>query len=95
MTVFILSFVVMLAIVLAMSVGVLMGRKPIKGTCGGMSALGVGTACDICGGDTRKCEEEQDSYSKIKGSAQSDSNPLAYSAVENKAAEKKPDTNRP
>ena len=60
MTVFILSFLVMLGIVIAMSVGVLLGRKPIKGSCGGMSALGIGTACDICGGDTSKCESESE-----------------------------------
>ena len=56
-TVFVVFFV-MLLIVVAMSVGVLMGRKPISGSCGGMSALGMEVACDICGGDTAKCDEE-------------------------------------
>ncbi|SEF99924.1 (Na+)-NQR maturation NqrM [Marinobacterium lutimaris] len=55
----ILTFVVLLCIITAMSVGVLMGRKPIAGSCGGMSALGMDTACDICGGDQSKCDEEQ------------------------------------
>jgi hypothetical protein len=35
-----------------------MGRKPISGSCGGMSSLGMEVACDICGGDKGKCEEE-------------------------------------
>jgi hypothetical protein len=35
-----------------------MGRKPISGSCGGMSALGMEVACDICGGDKGKCEKE-------------------------------------
>ncbi|TBR45125.1 (Na+)-NQR maturation NqrM [Marinomonas agarivorans] len=48
----------MLLVVIAMSVGVLLGRKPISGSCGGMSALGMEVACDICGGDTAKCEKE-------------------------------------
>ncbi|MCW4629954.1 MULTISPECIES: (Na+)-NQR maturation NqrM [Marinomonas] len=54
----VLAFVLMLLLVTAMSVGVLMGRKPISGSCGGMSALGMEVACDICGGDKGKCEKE-------------------------------------
>lgn len=54
----VLAFVLMLLLVAAMSVGVLMGRKPISGSCGGMSALGMEVACDICGGDKGKCEKE-------------------------------------
>ncbi|TDO99623.1 (Na+)-NQR maturation NqrM [Marinomonas balearica] len=54
----ILAFVLMLLLVAAMAVGVLMGRKPISGSCGGMSALGMEVACDICGGDKGKCEKE-------------------------------------
>jgi hypothetical protein len=41
----------------AMSIGVIMGRKPLAGSCGGMAALGMKLDCEICGGDTRKCEE--------------------------------------
>ncbi len=59
MDIMILTFVVLLGIIIAMSVGVLMGRKPIAGSCGGMSALGMETACDICGGDKVRCEKEQ------------------------------------
>lgn len=54
----ILAFSLMLLLVAAMAVGVLMGRKPISGSCGGMSALGMEVACDICGGDKGKCEKE-------------------------------------
>ena len=52
-----LSFVILLAIVAAMSIGVMRGRKPISGSCGGLNNLGVGGACEICGGDTNKCDE--------------------------------------
>ena len=40
----ILSFVVLILIVVGMAVGVLMGRKPIAGSCGGMTALGMDVA---------------------------------------------------
>lgn len=56
----VLAFGLMLLLVAAMAVGVLMGRKPISGSCGGMSALGMEVACDICGGDKGKCDEENE-----------------------------------
>ena len=58
MTEVILAFLLMVLIILAMSVGVIVTRKPIKGSCGGIAALGMDTSCDICGGDTSKCDEE-------------------------------------
>ncbi|MBE0507723.1 MAG: (Na+)-NQR maturation NqrM [Marinospirillum sp.] len=59
MQMFLLTLVVLGSIILIMSVGVLMGRKPIAGSCGGMSALGMDTECDICGGNQEICETEQ------------------------------------
>lgn len=41
-----------------MAVGVMAGRQPIKGSCGGMGALGIDTACEICGGDPKRCDEQ-------------------------------------
>ena len=58
MEMMLVTFVVMLVLVSAMAIGVIMGRDPIKGSCGGMSALGLETACDICGGNPAKCDEE-------------------------------------
>ena len=58
MTLFLISFLVVGLVIAGMAVGVLAGRPPIKGSCGGMGALGVDTACDICGGDPRRCDEE-------------------------------------
>ena len=58
MSVFFMSFVVMALVVAAMAIGVILGREPIKGSCGGMGALGIDTACDICGGDPKRCDEE-------------------------------------
>jgi hypothetical protein len=59
MSLFLISFAIVAVMVLAMSVGVLAGRGPIKGSCGGMSALGIDTECDICGGDPDKCDSSE------------------------------------
>ncbi len=60
-----LVFMFMLLVVLAMSVGVLMGRKPIAGSCGGIANLGIEKdECPICGGDTKKCEEAGEEVGK-------------------------------
>ena len=57
MITFIFAFVLLATIIAAMAVGVIFQNKPIKGSCGGMAALGMDTACDICGGDRMKCDE--------------------------------------
>ena len=51
-----LTFSILLLIFLSMSIGVMFGRKPISGSCGGLAALGEGTDCEICGGDPAKCK---------------------------------------
>ena len=56
MTTVVLAFTVMLLLVAAMAVGVIMGRKPITGSCGGMKALGLDMECEICGGDPDRCD---------------------------------------
>ena len=73
MEIFVFTFLFFALMIGAMSVGVLMGRKPIKGSCGGMSALGIDTSCDVCGGDPNKCENEQVGSEKKAGD-------LAYDA---------------
>ena len=59
MQVFFLAFVAFLIVATIMAVGVLLGRKPISGSCGGVgAALGEKDyVCDLCGGDEAKCEE--------------------------------------
>jgi uncharacterized protein len=46
----------MLVIVAGMAVGVMFGRKPISGSCGGMKALGMNVECEICGGNPAACD---------------------------------------
>ncbi len=57
---FVLVFIAMLAIVAAMSVGVMFGRPPIKGSCGGLGQLGIDAECEICGGSPARCAEARD-----------------------------------
>lgn len=56
MSTMILAFLFMVFMVSAMAIGVIMGRKPISGSCGGMKALGMNMECDICGGSPERCE---------------------------------------
>jgi hypothetical protein len=65
MQIFLLALAGLLIITTIMAVGVLMGRKPISGSCGGVgAALGKDDyVCDICGGDESKCEEINSSNS--------------------------------
>ena len=77
----VLAFVALL--IAGMAVGVLMGRKPLAGSCGGMSALGMEVACDICGGDTAICEEVQaDNSYKAEGGERANAGALAYDATQ-------------
>jgi uncharacterized protein len=75
MAMFLVSFLVMSLVIAGMAVGVMMGRGPLKGSCGGMGALGIDTACDICGGDPQRCDEETRGGEGDKAQAQ-----LFYSA---------------
>ncbi|WP_422909027.1 (Na+)-NQR maturation NqrM [Pseudomonas sp. MAC6] len=54
---FVVVFLTMLLVVGMMAVGVIMGRKPIAGSCGGIANLGIEKECSICGGSREKCEE--------------------------------------
>ncbi|MEJ2531521.1 MAG: (Na+)-NQR maturation NqrM [Halioglobus sp.] len=53
-----ISMLIVGLVMAGMAVGVMAGRQPIKGSCGGMGALGIDTACEICGGDPKRCDEE-------------------------------------
>ncbi len=80
MEIYLLSFGFLVIIVSAMAIGVIVANKPIKGSCGGMSALGIDTECDICGGNPKKCEEE--TARKAVESKTSSAKDLSYNAAE-------------
>ena len=56
MIVYVVVFIVFALIMAAMAVGVMMGRSPLKGSCGGLGALGVEKSC----GCTDACKNEVD-----------------------------------
>lgn len=75
MTTFIIAFLLMFLVVGLMAVGVMAGRKPIAGSCGGIAAIGIEKECSICGGDRQKCEEVNSAASTTEGES------LAYDAT--------------
>lgn len=71
---FLVVFLAMVLVVGMMAIGVIMGRKPIAGSCGGIANLGIEKECSICGGSREKCEE----VNRDKDEAKTD---LAYDAT--------------
>jgi|694.fasta_scaffold00009_89 hypothetical protein len=56
-TIFVIVLVVLLVVVAAMSIGVLAGRKPIQGSCGGLGSA-TGSSCSMCS-NRENCTEAQ------------------------------------
>jgi len=76
---FLVVFLAMLLVVGMMAIGVIMGRKPIAGSCGGIANLGIEKECSICGGSREKCEEvNRDPVNRDPDAASAD---LAYDAT--------------
>jgi hypothetical protein len=76
MELFFVSLVVIGLVIAGMSIGVLAGRSPIKGSCGGIGALGADAACVICGGNPQRCDEE------TRGGAAGNEKPALYYPAE-------------
>ncbi len=53
MTTLLLTLLMMVLIMLAMAIGVILKKKPIKGSCGGLNAIGLEAECEICGNRSR------------------------------------------
>ena len=57
---YVLALLLFMGIMAAMAVGVIFGRAPIKGSCGGLGAAGIDQECEICGGDPQRCDNGGD-----------------------------------
>ena len=57
MATLLITFVFFVVLFAGMAVGVIMRRKPITGTCGGLNKFGGRGDCEICGGDQSKCDD--------------------------------------
>lgn len=66
MTTVVLAFLVMVALLAAMAIGVILGCKPISGSCGGMKALGLDVECEICGGNPELCDSTADEVPNMR-----------------------------
>jgi hypothetical protein len=60
MNMFLIVFAVMLLFFALMGVGLIVARKPIRGTCASLSTIDIGGPCEICGGDPAKCDNNDD-----------------------------------
>lgn len=83
----VLAFLFMLVVVAAMSIGVIMGRKPIAGSCGGMKTLGLDAECEVCGGNPQVCERAEGSGLSRIPEARRRAASLASDAAEDAPAE--------
>ena len=58
---FLLAFALFVILVGGMAVGVMMKRKPIAGSCGGLNNIGDGDTCTVCGkvvGDNKDIKDK-------------------------------------
>lgn len=60
MAIFLVAFLLMLLLVSGMAVGVIAGRKPIQGSCGGLKTIGVACDCETPCERRLRAEREQE-----------------------------------
>lgn len=59
MEIFLITLSVFLLVILAMSIGVLLKRKGIQGSCGGLANVMGKAGCDACGSEGGCRQENQ------------------------------------
>ena len=64
MDTFLFTLAIFLTVILIMSVGVLFGKSPIKGSCGGIAALMGDKDCEICE-NKHECDDFQVASQKM------------------------------
>jgi hypothetical protein len=61
MAIFIVTFALMLLAIAGMAIGVLCGRTPIAGSCGGLNAVNGSSECQSC---SRPCSSKRAAMAK-------------------------------
>ena len=62
MQVLLATLVIFGVVMIAMAIGYIFMKKPIKGSCGGlstMSDIGLTGPCEICGEDPKTCKKKK------------------------------------
>lgn len=78
---FVTVFGVFAVLIALMAIGVMVGRRPISGSCGGIGRInGDDDACAICGGDPVKCEEAINAKSVVSVPVRDASHPRGTSS---------------
>ncbi|MGI9281667.1 MAG: (Na+)-NQR maturation NqrM [Endozoicomonas sp.] len=80
MTLMLITFGTFLGLIALMAIGVIIANKPIKGSCGGLSTLGLKDGCVICGG-----ADKNDPFSEAQ---HRDMEHLFFDATADKAVKK-------
>jgi hypothetical protein len=64
-----IAFLIFFVVALGMAVGVMAGRKPISGSCGGLNNRngGASDSCSLCGGSTEACQDLRDRHEEQAG----------------------------
>ncbi len=62
MEIFILAFLLMLIVVVIMAIGYIFQQKKIKGSCGGISDLGLEKVCDC----DEPCDKRKELLKRLK-----------------------------
>lgn len=56
MPLFIITLVIFALFFVLMSIGYIIQKKPLRGSCGGVAAIMGNESCEFCGGDPNKCD---------------------------------------
>jgi hypothetical protein len=56
-TILVLSFLVIGLAMAGLAIGVMVGRKPLQGSCGGLNNFSGASDCELCGGNAKQCDE--------------------------------------
>lgn len=81
-TAFIAAAALFLLAILGLSIGVLLGRRPLRGSCGGLSAMASGRdpgdeagPCTLCGLDLEDCPKKKAKVTETAAGAGDDDPP--------------------